>query len=244
MDSWYWSPPKTFFILYFVFSIGYGICILCESLCVRVVGACTCTRSVFRSEIEGKWEAVHAVHGLPQVSSFLLCLWICLVLSCLCPCPCFFFGGGGWCELVCVCSRERGGFLFGVGWVFLLFINTWVWCHVQVCVQLHDELICISMPAWLYFFIFHSYWGSPLLRSLWWLFSGCFCWALFIFCLSFLLPYFAGSRLQLPFVRPITALRSGGFQTTSVWLSLQVVIKAYQIHIHDCIWYLYLIFSE
>ena len=116
----------------------------------------------------------------------------------------FFGGGGGWCELVCVCSRERGGFLFGVGWVFLLFINTWVWCHVQVCVQLHDALICISMPAWLYFFIFHSYWGSPLLRSLWWLFSGCFCWALFSFCLSFLLPNFAGSRLQLPFVRPIT----------------------------------------
>ena len=28
------------------------------------------------------------------VSSFLLCLWICLVLSCLCPCPCLFFGGG------------------------------------------------------------------------------------------------------------------------------------------------------
>ena len=72
-----------------------------------------------------------------------------------------FFLGGGWCELVCVCSRERGGFLFGVGWVFLLFINTWVWCHVQVCVHLHDALICISMPAWLYFFIFHSYWGSP-----------------------------------------------------------------------------------
>ena len=47
---------------------------LCESLCVRVMGACTCTRSVFGSEIEGKWEAVHAVHGLPQVSSFLLCL--------------------------------------------------------------------------------------------------------------------------------------------------------------------------
>ena len=26
------------------------------------------------SEIEGRCEAVHAVHGLPQVSSFLLCL--------------------------------------------------------------------------------------------------------------------------------------------------------------------------
>ena len=41
---------------------------------MRVVGACTCTRSVFESEIEGRCEAVHAVHGLPQVSSFLLCL--------------------------------------------------------------------------------------------------------------------------------------------------------------------------
>ena len=39
----------------------------------------------------------------------------CLVLSHLCPCPCLFFGGG---ELVCVCTRERGGLLFGVGWVF------------------------------------------------------------------------------------------------------------------------------
>ena len=28
------------------------------------------------------------------------------------------FFWGGWCELVCVCTRERGGFLFGVGWVF------------------------------------------------------------------------------------------------------------------------------
>ena len=35
---------------------------------MRVVGACTCTRSVFGSEIEGRCEAVHAVNGLPQVS--------------------------------------------------------------------------------------------------------------------------------------------------------------------------------
>ena len=42
----------------------------------------------------------------------------CLVLSRLCPCPCLFFWGGGWCELVCVCTRERAGLLFGVGWVF------------------------------------------------------------------------------------------------------------------------------
>ena len=41
---------------------------------MRVVGACSCNRSVFGSEIEERCEAVHAVHGLPQVSSFLLYL--------------------------------------------------------------------------------------------------------------------------------------------------------------------------
>ena len=47
------------------------------------------------------------------------------VLSCPVSVLVLVFSLGG-CELVCVCSRERGGFLFGVGWVFLLFINTWV----------------------------------------------------------------------------------------------------------------------
>ena len=90
------------------------------------------------------------------------------VLSCPVSVLVFFWGG---CELVCVCSRERGGFLFGVGWVFLLFINTWVWCHVQVCVQLHDALICISMPAWPYFFLSFTHTGA---HHFWEVCDGCF----------------------------------------------------------------------
>ena len=148
-------------------------------------------------------------HGLPQVSSFLLCLWICLVRSC----PVFvlvlvFLGGS---ELVCV-------FVLGEGRV-----SVWGWggCFnkslgMMSCSSLCTALWCInlhSVPAWLYFFILHSYRGSPLLGSLWWLFSqaGCSCWALSTFCLFFFLPNFAGSWLLLHFDRPITALRSGGF---------------------------------
>ena len=109
---------------------------------MRVVGACTCTRSVFESEIEGKCEAVHPVHGLPH-HFYCVCEY---VLSCpVSVLVLVFFLGGGWCELVCVCTWERGGFLFGVG--VLVVINPWVGCHVQVCVRLYDALFCISMPA-------------------------------------------------------------------------------------------------
>ena len=79
---------------------------------MRVVGACTCNRSVFGKRDVGQSTLCMGClrsHHFYYISE-------CLVLSCLCPCPCLFLGG--WCELVCACTRERGGFLFGVGWVF------------------------------------------------------------------------------------------------------------------------------
>ena len=56
----------------------------------------------------------------------------------------FFLGG---CELVYVCTRERGEFLFWGGVGVLVVINPWIGCHVQVCVRVYDALFCISMPA-------------------------------------------------------------------------------------------------
>ena len=48
---------------------------------------------------------------------------------------------------MCVCTWERGGFLFWGGVGVLVVINPWVGCHVQVCVRVYDALFCISMPA-------------------------------------------------------------------------------------------------
>ena len=111
------------------------------------------------------------------------CAWVasCLIIFyCVCEyvlsCPVpvlVLFLGGGWCELVCVCTKERGEFLFGVVWVFLLLINPWGWCHVQVCVQLYDALICISMPAWLFFFFFSSFIHTGA-HHFWDICDGCF----------------------------------------------------------------------
>ena len=128
---------------------------------------------------------------------------------------------------VCVCTKGRGeAFVWdGVGCFCCLKNPGYDKFMLMICYMMHLQkkkktFWCINLhfnACMDVFFIFHSYWGSPLLGSLWWLFSGCSCWALFTFCLSFFLPNFAGSRLLLHFDRPITALRSGGFQTTSVW---------------------------
>ena len=95
-------------------------------------------------------------------------------------------------------------------------LNPWVWCHVQVCVQLYDALICISMPAWLYFFHLSfilglTIFGKSVMAVFW----------LFLLGLVHLLPLFLPAKFcwaqaSAVFDRPITALRSGVFQTTSV----------------------------
>ena len=58
---------------------------------MRVVGACTCNRSVF-----GKRDVGQSTLCMGCLRSHhFYCICECLVLSCLCPCPCLFFGGGG-----------------------------------------------------------------------------------------------------------------------------------------------------
>ena len=143
------------------------------------------------------WECVRGclVFGVCHVLSCLLCLIHVLI---------FFFETDhavhGLPQIaLCVYSRGRVGFLWGVGWVFCFFEKKiWVCCHVQVYVQLYDALIFISMPACLYF----HFWFILGLTTF-----GYSVMAVFIFWLFLLglvqslppfLPNFAWSWLLLP----------------------------------------------
>ena len=108
-------------------------------------------------------------------------LFVCLIV-CFCWVKCVMGVRGCVGVCVCVCTKGRGRvFVWGdVGCFCCLQNPGYDKFKFMISYMLH----CISMPSWLCFLIFYSYWGSPLLGVLWGLFSGCSCLAWLTFCFS------------------------------------------------------------
>ena len=96
---------------------------------------------------------------------------------------------GVWCELVCVCTRERGGFLFGVGWVALVvnkslgMMSCLSLCTALWCINLHFNA-CMTVFFHLSFILGFTTFGKSVMAVFW----------LFLLGLVHLLPLFLPSK--------------------------------------------------